>query len=84
MLSTANFAAGTSLGIDTTDGDFTCTDTPNGPLGLTVFGTHTLVLPFDSTFSGGMDLKSGTLEAERPNALGDGGVTVNGGTLGTW
>ncbi len=44
-------------------------------------GTGTLRLSGDNTFSGGVQVNAGTVEADSANALGQGNVILNGGTL---
>ena len=75
ILGIGNFAAGASLGFDTTAGSRTyagvLADTGNGPLGLVKVGVNALTLTGSSTYSGGTTVSGGTLQ------LGD-GMTNNG------
>ena len=52
-----------------------------GPGKLSKLGSGTLVLVGQNSYSGGTELKSGTLQADSVNALGTGDVHVSGGTL---
>ena len=67
LLSSANFVAGSFLGIDTSDGDFSYGGdlgygtAHNLPLGLVVLGGNTLTLTASSTYSGGTEVIDGTL-----------------------
>ena len=86
ILATANFAAGASLGFDTTVGDrsygVVLSDTANGALGLFKIGSNTLTLTASNLYSGVTTIGAGTLQ------LGDGttdgsinsssGITNNG------
>ncbi len=53
----------------------------SGSGGLYKSGTGTLRLSGDNTFTGGVQVNGGTIEADSPNALGLGNVILNGGTL---
>ena len=86
LLATRNFAAGASLGFDTTAGNRTyagvLADTGNGPLGLLKIGANTLALTATNTFTGGVNLAAGTLNfsSSAMNGLNN-TITFNGGTL---
>src|SRR5206468_8700842 len=51
-LSNANFASGATLGLDTSDGNFTYGSAISGNLGLTKIGGNTLTLTAASSYSG--------------------------------
>jgi autotransporter-associated beta strand protein len=53
----------------------------DGPGGLTKTGTGALTLTGDNAYSGGTVVEEGTLVCASPSALGEGDVTVGGGTL---
>ncbi|WP_045744142.1 phosphatase PAP2 family protein [Actinoplanes rectilineatus] len=53
----------------------------DGRGGLVKLGTGTLTLSGDNTYRGGTTVAAGTLVADGRHALGDGDVTVTGGTL---
>jgi len=59
--------------------DFAATVTGAG--GIVQAGAGTTVLSGSNSYSGGTTVSSGTLKAGNANALGTGGLTVNGGTL---
>jgi len=52
-----------------------------GVVALTKSGAGTLALTGNNSHSGGTTLSSGSLQIGNANALGTGGLTVNGGTL---
>ena len=72
------FLAGSSIGFDTTAGNFTATnritDSVNGSLGLWVFGGNTLTMTGANTYTGTTTISAGTLQ------VGNGTTT---GTLGS-
>lgn len=83
---------GGSLGIDTTNGNFTqstgLTPTNLGVLGLTKLGANTLTLNQANTYAGTTTLAAGILQADvadvaaTSGAMGNGGnITFTGGTL---
>lgn len=49
--------------------------------GLTINGTGPVLLSGNNTYAGGTTLSSGTLVLGHANAMGDGTVAINGGTL---
>jgi autotransporter-associated beta strand protein len=53
-----------------------------GALSLTKDGAGTQIISGENTFSGGTVVNNGVLLANSSGALGTGGVTVNGGSLG--
>lgn len=65
LLGTGNFAAGSSLGFDTTSGNRlysgALADTPAGALGLIKLGANTLILNGANGYSGGTIIAGGTL-----------------------
>lgn len=71
--------------MDAAKGGFSAADSWRNDIGgsgkLTKSGSGSLALTGDNSFSGGVHLKEGTLRAASANALGKGGVTVEGGTL---
>ena len=85
LLDSATFDSGASLGIDTTDGNFTYSstiaDTSSGRLGLAVCGEHILALCGSNSYSGGTTVSAGTLQLGSSSALGTGGLAVNGGKV---
>ena len=62
----SGFAAGSSLGIDTTGGSLAYTGSIHGYMGLVKLGPNTLTLSASNTYSGGTTISGGTLQ------LGDG------------
>jgi len=75
--------AGSSIGFDTTAGDFILTNTiadstgtGGGSLGLTKLGLGTLTLSGSNSYTGGTKLIGGTLTAGNLYAFGTGAVTV--------
>ncbi|MEW6158742.1 MAG: autotransporter-associated beta strand repeat-containing protein [Verrucomicrobiota bacterium] len=52
-----------------------------GARSLTKSGSGLLVLNAASTFSGGISIDAGTVESAAQDAIGTGGITLNGGTL---
>ena len=69
------FAASSTLGLDTTNGDFTyaggIANSANGALGLTKFGAGTLTLSGTNTYSGSTTIVAGALQFAHPGALPD-------------
>jgi fibronectin-binding autotransporter adhesin len=55
----------------------------DGPAALVKSGSGALTLANANTFTGGIILNSGTLNVNHPSALGTGGLTINGGAIGT-
>ena len=88
MLATTNFAAGASIGFDTSSGDRTygsaISNTVNGALGLVKIGTNTLTLAGTNAYEGTTVVNGGKMIVKNSTALGStNGVTgVNrvGGT----
>ncbi len=76
----ANFSSGSSLGIDTTDGNFAYNSNIGGVFTLTKMGANTLTLNGTSTYTGGTIVSAGTLIPGNPKALGTGTITVAAGT----
>jgi len=68
--------------IDAAAGTFTFTGGPIGGTGsLTKSGSGTAVLAGANSFSGGVTVSAGVLQADSNAALGGGSVTLDGGTL---
>ena len=80
MIATTNFAAGASIGFDTTLGNRTfgniISNTQNGALGVVKVGTNTLTLSGSNVNDGVMTVSLGILAINNASALG----TTNGGT----
>ena len=60
------FAAGTALGIDTSNGDFTFAGDLGGAAtakGITKLGDHALTITGTNTYSGGTTISDGTLQS---------------------
>jgi autotransporter-associated beta strand protein len=75
--------AGSSIGFDTTGGNFTLTNNVanstgagGGSLGLTKLGSGTMTLSGSNSYTGGTKLIGGTLTAGNLYAFGTGAVTV--------
>ena len=62
-----------------TDGTLTLSGTLNGGGGIKKTGTGTMNITGSNTYSGSTTVSAGTLNANAPNALGTGSITVNGG-----
>jgi len=83
MLGTTNFAAGSSIGFDTTTAGRTYSvslaNTAQGALGLTKLGTNTLTLSGTaSTYTGATTINSGSLQIDNAGSLGNtSGITVS-------
>ena len=72
----------TTLEVDNSD-SATQSGVISGTSGINKVGTGSLTLSGSNTFSGGTTLSAGTLVIANPNGLGNGAVTVSGGTLMT-
>ncbi len=86
LLGTTNFAAGSSIGFDTTTANRTYSvdrgNTAQGTLGLTKLGANTLTLSGNNTYTGGTAINAGTLSLGSSNAIGTTGtISFGGGTL---
>ena len=84
IVSATTFAAGSRLGVDTTnaaDGAFGSSTALSGGFGLVKLGTGTLTLSGNSAFTGGTTLAAGTLGIGHNNALGTGTLTIAGGGI---
>ena len=83
ILGTGNFAAGAIFGYDTSAGSRTnsniISNTAAGTLGLLKLGANTLTLSGANTFTGGLTVKAGTVNAGHPFAFGQSSVTVSNG-----
>jgi autotransporter-associated beta strand protein len=81
MINTGNFAANGVLGVDTSAGSRTFSNSLTGTVGLAISGGRGLTLSASNTL-GAITLTSSTLTLSDINALGgSGNVTVNGGTI---
>jgi len=87
LLATGNFAAGASVGFDTSAANRSYSsnlgDLGANALGLVKTGTNTLVFSGSNSYSGGTTIMNGTLQVGSANALGasTGNLAINGGTL---
>ncbi|MGA2255334.1 MAG: autotransporter-associated beta strand repeat-containing protein [Thermoguttaceae bacterium] len=86
LLANASFATGATLGIDTTDGNFTYSgviaDTSGGSLGLEVLGSNILTVSGANSYSGPTTVTDATIETGAANALpSTTAVTLSGGGL---
>ena len=61
LLYSVALTSGRGLGIDTTDGNFTLTNTISGSLGITKLGANTLTLTGTNSLTGGTELIGGVL-----------------------
>ncbi len=81
LIATTNFAAGASIGFDTTLGNRSygnvISNSVNGPLCLVKLGTNTLTLTGSNVYDGVTTVSLGILAINNANALG----TTNGGTV---
>jgi autotransporter-associated beta strand protein len=79
------FNGDTVVTMDAAQGSFSTADSWNndisGPGKLTKKGSGTLKLSGRNTFSGGLEIDAGVLQAASAGALGEGDVYVAGGTL---
>jgi autotransporter-associated beta strand protein len=75
-----NLDSGALVGIDTSPGDVAYASSLGSTRGMVKIGTNTLTLSGASTFSGGVDVRNGTLAAGSDGALGTGTVTLRAGT----
>ncbi|MFN7340375.1 MAG: autotransporter-associated beta strand repeat-containing protein, partial [Opitutia bacterium] len=85
LIATGNFAAGSALGFDTTDGNRVFSgivaDGANGALAVTKIGSNTLTLSGSSTYTGLTTVANGTLELASRTALANAANTqVRSGT----
>ncbi len=87
MLTTTNFAAGSSIGFDTSTANrtyaLTLENTAQGSLGLTKLGANNLVLTGPNTYSGETNVLQGALIINGDQSAASGAVVVSAGaTLG--
>src|SRR6185369_17022060 len=75
----ATFAAGSSLGIDTSSASFAYGSAIAGTLGVTKIGVNTLTLSGVNTYTGGTAVAAGTLVVAGADALAGGSITVADG-----
>ena len=73
--------AATISAIDTGTGTVTHSGIVSGAGSLAKVGPGTLTLSGSNNYSGGTTVSNGSLQVGNDNALGTGGLTVNGGTL---
>ncbi|MBM4156596.1 MAG: PEP-CTERM sorting domain-containing protein [Lentisphaerae bacterium] len=89
LLGTGNFAAGSSLGFDTSSGHRSygnvLSNFTGGTMGLLKLGGNTLILSGANSYGGGTTIAGGLLNVTNDTALGagGGGLTFNGGALQT-
>ncbi len=74
-----NLNADALVGIDTSPGDVVYASSLGSTRGLVKIGTNSLTLSGASTFSGGVDVRNGTLAAGSDGALGTGTLTLRAG-----
>ncbi|MBA4015629.1 MAG: hypothetical protein C0483_00425 [Pirellula sp.] len=81
-LANVNLAAGASVGIDTTAGDFTYATNQNAARGLVKLGTNVLTLGGINGYTGGTTIMGGTLAISSDANLGaaSGGLTMFAGS----
>ena len=79
LLSNANFAANSTLGLDTTSANVTYGGSISSPVTLNKLGANTLTLTASNNYTGGTIVSTGALTAANDAALGTGPLTV---TLG--
>jgi autotransporter-associated beta strand protein len=79
LVSGANFAAGSTLGVDTTGGNATISSSITAPLSLNILGGNTLTLSNSNTFTGPTTVTNGTLNLAHPLAVQDSTVNVTAG-----
>lgn len=81
------FDGDVAVTMDAAQGGFSALDTWRNDIAgagkLTKLGSGTLVLAGNNSFTGGIELAAGTLQAGSGSALGNGAVYVGGGTLRT-
>jgi len=80
-LNMALTGSGGGTAFDTTGGNIGLSGVLSGTGGLTKAGSGTLTLSGSNSYSGGTVLSNGILQLGSANAIGAGGLTVNGGTL---
>lgn len=75
--------ATTSIGVDTSAGDFTHATNQTGSRPLIKMGANTLTLSGNNSFTGNTTISAGTIKVGSPTALGANAssVTVNSGTV---
>ena len=78
LMADATFNAGSILGINTGDGDFTYTSNITGNQGLYKIQANTLTLTGSNTYAGPTFVENGTLMADSPAALPNTPLTVEG------
>jgi autotransporter-associated beta strand protein len=78
MLGTGNFQNGSFLGVDTSDGDRSHASAIAAPIGLTKFGSGTLTLSGNNTYSGTTTILDGALKLGHPFGIGK--VVYGGGS----
>ena len=86
VLTQMSLPVGSSIGLDTSAGNFAHSGAIGGAIGLTKLGNNTLTLSTTSTYSGGTTVAGGTLEIGADDNLGASGTAVTlagGGVLST-
>lgn len=83
LLANANFASGSLLGFDTTNGSGTYANNISGSYGINKLGINTLTLTAANGYTGPTTVTSGTLALTGAGTLGagSGALTMSGGTL---
>jgi autotransporter-associated beta strand protein len=76
-----NLDSGALVGIDTTPGDVAYASSLGSTRGMVKIGANALTLSGNSTFSGGVEVRNGTLVVGSNTALGSGAVTLWTGTI---
>ena len=71
------FASGSFLGIDTTNGNFTYSNSIGGGMGLAKVGPNSLVLTASNAYTGLTSITAGTLQLGNGNSGNDGSVSGN-------
>ena len=80
LLTSASFASGSSLGLDTSNGNLTYGGSINSPLTLTKLGANSiLTLTASNNYSGGTIVSGGAVTAANNAALGTGPLSLASG-----
>jgi autotransporter-associated beta strand protein len=70
------FAAGSALGIDTSSGNFSLSNSVGGSMGLTKLGSNTLTLSYSNSYTGPTTISGGTLDIDYGGALQNSALVV--------